>query len=96
MSYIRAEEVLPDDVLAAVQKYVEGQMIYIPKKFDKRRAWGERTDTKKNLELRNARIYDMYCNGTATKELAAKFFLTEKSVQRIIRNIKPSKKICNE
>lgn len=93
MSYIRAEEILPEEVLAAIQQYVEGQMIYIPKKSDSRRKWGTGTDTRKNLEIRNARMYEMYCKGTTVKELADEFFLTEKSVQRIIRTTKPSGKI---
>lgn len=93
MSYIRAEEILPEEVLTAIQQYVEGQMIYIPKKSDSRRKWGTGTDTRKNLEIRNARMYEMYCKGATVKELADEFFLTEKSVQRIIRTIKPSGKI---
>lgn len=39
MSYMRANEVLPADVLAVVQQYAEGQMLYIPKKTDSKRAW---------------------------------------------------------
>ena len=30
MSYIRAEDVLPSDVLAVVQNYVDGEMLYVP------------------------------------------------------------------
>ena len=38
MGYIRAEDVLPSEVLALVQKYVEGQMLYVPKKdFQRKR-----------------------------------------------------------
>ena len=95
MSYMRANEVLPAEVLAVVQQYVEGEMLYIPKRSDSKRAWGAGTETKKTLELRNARMYDMYCKGVSLKELSDEFFLTEKSVQRIMRNLKPSEKICD-
>ncbi len=95
MSYMRANEVLPADVLAVVQQYAEGQMLYIPKKTDSKRAWGAGTETRKTLELRNARIYDRYHKGVSLRELADEFFLTEKSVQRIIRNFRPSGKICD-
>lgn len=90
MSYIRAEEVLPDEVLAMVQKYVDGQMLYIPRKSDHKKIWGACTGTKKILELRNACMYARYQEGMSVKELADEYFLTEKSVQRIIRNFKPS------
>lgn len=90
MSYIRAEEVLPDEVLAMVQKYVDGQMLYIPRKSDHKKIWGACTGTKKTLELRNACMYARYQEGVSVKELADEYFLTEKSVQRIIRNFKPS------
>lgn len=90
MSYIRAEEVLPEEILAIVQKYVDGQMLYIPRKSDHKKMWGACTGTKKNLELRNACMYARFQEGVSVKELADEYFLTEKSVQRIIRNFKPS------
>lgn len=32
MGYIRAEEILPKEVVALIQQYVDGQTIYIPRK----------------------------------------------------------------
>lgn len=90
MSYVKAEEVLPQEILASVQQYVDGQMLYIPRKTEEKRTWGSATDTKKRLEIRNAGIYAKYQNGISVKELADEYFLTEKSVQRIIRKIKSS------
>lgn len=90
MSYTRAEEVLPDEVLAIIQKYVDGQMLYIPRKSEHKKTWGACTDTKKSLELRNSCMYAKFQEGVSVKELAGEYFLTEKSVQRIIRNFKPS------
>ncbi len=93
MSYIRAEEVLPIEILTAVQQYVDGQTIYIPRKSEEKRTWGSATGTKKNLELRNSHMYTKYQEGTSVKDLAQEYFLSEKSVQRIIKNLKPSNKI---
>ena len=50
-----------------------------------RKAWGERTNTKTELAKRNAGIYTEYLSGRPIKELAEKYFLAEKSIQRIIR-----------
>lgn len=96
MSYIRAEEVLPAEVLAVIQEYVDGQMLYIPRKPEHKKMWGACTATKKSLELRNSHICTKFQKGTSVKELADEYFLTEKSVQRIIRNFKPSQDSCND
>ena len=90
MSYIRAEEVLPKELLASVQQYVDGQMLYIPRQAEEKRTWGSTTETRKKLELRNAEIYARYCGGMSVEALADKYYLTGKSVQRIIRRMKPS------
>lgn len=43
MGYVRATEVLPDDIIRLIQTYVEGELIYIPKQNKKR--WGTNTET---------------------------------------------------
>ena len=32
MSYIKAEEILPEDLIRAIQEYADGVYIYIPRK----------------------------------------------------------------
>ncbi len=44
MSYLRAEEILPKEVLELIQQYIDGESIYIPRK--EKRDWGSGTDTK--------------------------------------------------
>ena len=86
MSYLRAEEVLPKELIETIQQYIDGKAIYIPSA--EKLAWGSRTDTRKYLQERNLQIYDKYRNGFQVKELAEKYSLSEKSIQRIIRNVK--------
>lgn len=86
MSYMRAEDILPKELLELVQQYVDGQMIYIPRKSESHRSWGTGTETKKYLTNRSRKIYQEYLSGITVKELAERYFLAEKSVQRIIRN----------
>ena len=88
MGYIRAEDILPKDVLELVQQYADGRTIYIPRKSECRRSWGAGTETKKELLIRNKRMYDEYQSGVTITELSERYFMTEKSVQRIIRNHK--------
>ena len=56
MSYYKAEEVLPEHIIKEIQKYVDGHSIYVPKKPDNRKNWGESTETLSFLEKRNEQI----------------------------------------
>ena len=42
MGYIRAEEILPIEVIELIQQYVDGENIYIPRKSAHRQAWGRK------------------------------------------------------
>ena len=88
MGYIKAEDILPEDVLALVQQYVDGQMIYIPRKSGYHKSWGAGTETKKELLSRNLQMYEAYCSGVTVTELSERYYLTEKSIRRIIREYK--------
>lgn len=56
MGYKRAEEVLPAELLEQIQEYVSGESIYIPRRKDSRRHWGEQSGTRKELVKRNSQI----------------------------------------
>lgn len=83
MSYISAEEILPRELIEAIQKYVSGTNIYIPCK--EKKAWGTQTTTRQYYENRNTAIYREYKSGISVYLLAVKYSLSEKSIQRIIR-----------
>lgn len=87
MGYIRAEEILPIEVIELIQQYVDGDNIYIPRKAAHRQAWGEGTQIRQELLLQNRQIYKDYLAGSRTSELACKYFLSEKSIQRILRKM---------
>ena len=88
MDYIRAVEILPRELIEQLQQYADGAVIYIPKKEEEKKAWGEQTTTKKELARRNEKIYAHFLRGSSVKELAEEYFLAEKSIQRIIRQEK--------
>lgn len=87
MGYIRAEEILPIEVIELIQQYVDGENIYIPRKPTNRQAWGTGTQIKQELWMRNRQIYKDYLVGSKTSELASKYYLSEKSIQRILRKM---------
>ena len=88
MGYIRAEEILPEEIIKLIQQYVDGQNIYIPRKEEHRREWGAATETKKELASRNQKIYKEFVKGCSVAELAARYFLSEKSIQRVVRTMR--------
>ncbi|MCH5251491.1 MAG: hypothetical protein J1F22_00835 [Lachnospiraceae bacterium] len=88
MSYKNAKDVLPRDLLEEVQRYVCGECLYIPQKEEDKRSWGAMTATKKLLRDRNQAIFREYQKGVRVSELADKYFLSVKSIQRIIHERK--------
>ena len=84
MSYIRAEEILPEELIKLIQSYADGINIYIPRKNNNRKAWGENTTTRQDLNKRNSDIVTDFQDGISISELSKKYYLSEKSIQRII------------
>lgn len=85
MSVQNPIDLLPAELLEQLQEYVEGRVIYIPKKPSSKMHWGEKTDTKKVLAFRNSQICSDFRDGLDIRQLSEKYFLAEKSVQRILR-----------
>lgn len=88
MSYKKAEQVLPSELIELIQEYVDGKSIYIPRKAKNRREWGQKTNIRVELDKRNKQIYSDYHQGYNIEALANEYFLSEKSIQRIIYEIK--------
>lgn len=88
MSYRRAEEVLPRDVIELIWQYIDGENLYIPRKKENKQEWGKGTGIRQELLERNTSIFQEYLEGCRVEELAGKYFLSEKSIQRIIHEMK--------
>ena len=84
MSYINIYDVLPKEIVEQIQEYVDGVKVYIPKKADNRKSWGSNTDTKQLVSSRNHQIRLEHQNGLTVSELAQKYFLAEKTIQKIV------------
>ena len=85
MSYIKAEEILPEELIRSIQEYADGVTIYIPRKPGTRHPWGQETAYKAELKLRNDRIRSDYAAGTSVTGLCCKYHLSEKSIRRILQ-----------
>lgn len=92
MKYEKAQNILPHGIIELIQKYTDGGYIYIPRKNENKKSWGENTETKRYLDTRDKEIFNKYSSGVSVKILSEQYFLTEGSIRRIIRNKALSKK----
>ena len=88
MSYKKAKHILPLELLKEIQKYVEGESIYIPRRSDRKKPRGSSVASLKYFQKRNAQIFSEYLAGERQDLLSEKYFLSLKSIQRIIRQEK--------
>lgn len=83
MQYKNAKEVLPPSLLKEMQKYIQGDLIYIPKAKE-RAAWGEVNGSRALIAERNEKIFQLYNNGKSMDELERKFHLSIDSIRKIV------------
>lgn len=84
MKYAKAQDVLPEDIVKIIQQYVDGKYLYVPRKDDTHVAWGEKSGIRNSLKVRNNEIYGKYISGATIDELTHEYYLSEKSIRRII------------
>ena len=87
MSYMKEEEVLPKELIQLIQEYTDGAYIYIPRKPGTRHSWGQETAYKTELRARNESICADRAAGFSVVTLSQKYFLSEKSIRRILQNV---------
>ena len=85
MSYIKAEEILPEELIKRIQEYADDVYIYIPRKPGTRHLWGQETAYKAELKARNDRIRSDYAAGESVTTLSRRYHLSEKSIRRILQ-----------
>lgn len=84
MRYVKAQDILPQELLKELQQYVDGAYLYVPRRQENRLSWGARTQSRLETARRNRDIYLRFLGGEAPEQLAGAYFLTEKTIRRII------------
>ena len=92
MKYIKASDVLPEEIIKIIQEYIDGEYLYVPRKDENHKSWGENSGIKKSLKIRNNEIFQKYLKGFSINELAREYFLSDKSIRRIINE---EKQLCS-
>lgn len=83
MCYKNGKDLLPEVLLKELQKYVQGELIYIPKN-ENRKAWGEGNGTRRAIRERNLEIYKLYKEGIKISKLSNEYNLSEDSIRKIV------------
>ena len=84
MKYVKADVVFPESLLKEIQKYVQGEMVYIPNPNGVRKGWGESSGNRAYLNSRNCEIREKYREGLSVPQLSDMFCLSLESIKKIV------------
>ena len=84
VKYVKVQTVLPDSLIKEIQKYINGEYIYIPSKEYTRKKWGETSGTRDYIKKRNEDIKNKHKSGQTVLNLAEEFFLSVDSIKKIV------------
>lgn len=84
LTYVNAQKVLPEQLIIEIQKYIQGETLYIPKNEDTFKKWGAASGSRKRLDLRNATIRESFTTGSTIEELAKTHYLSVETIKKIV------------
>ncbi|MEK4966591.1 CD3324 family protein [Cytobacillus sp. FSL R7-0696] len=84
MRYQKAKNVLPPELLKEIQKYIQGESIYIPKPPHNKDGWGMKSGARLKINQRNEEIRASYSMGKTMDELSDEYFLAHETIRKII------------
>ncbi|MFF2753025.1 CD3324 family protein [Psychrobacillus sp. NPDC058041] len=84
MKYVNAESIFPVELLNEIQKYVNGEVVYVPISKGARKKWGENSGSKTYLNSRNHEIRQQFSAGIKIDQLSDRFFLSRDSIKKIV------------
>ncbi len=88
MGYEKSTSILPPELIQQIQKYVDGKYIYIPRVAERRKNWGDNTNTRQTLALRNEEIFRKYQNGSTVSYLAEQYHISTQGIYKILSKFK--------
>ena len=84
MRYVKATSILPESLLVEIQKYVQGETIYIPKVEGTYQKWGSLSGGRKKIDERNTSIKNAFYNGKSISQLAHEYYLSIETIKKIV------------
>ncbi|WP_430883288.1 CD3324 family protein [Fusibacter sp. JL216-2] len=84
MSYKSADKVLPKELMKEIQKYIQGEYIYIPNTTSSKKGWGVKSGIREELTSRNNKIRKEYSEDCDIDSLSEKYYLSVNTIKKII------------
>jgi hypothetical protein len=84
MSYRNADNLLPPELLLEIQSYIQGSLIYIPRREEHRMVWGARSGARESFDRRNEEIRAAKSSGRRIDELADEYGLSPGGIRKIL------------
>ena len=88
MGYKNAVSVFPPHLLEAIQQYIDGEYIYIPRKAENKKRWGEVKNSRQYTQERNEIIFSQYQDGISVEDIASCNYLSPKTIYKILADMK--------
>ncbi len=83
MKYKNAAEILPPYLLQELQKYINGDILYVPKTGSKKE-WGTKNGSRFYYLERNREMKDLFRNGMSIDMLSKQYGLAYNTIKKII------------
>ena len=83
MKYINAAEILPEKLLKELQRYADGDVLYIPKASTKKE-WGASSGSRTFYQERNKEIQRLFKEGYSVDALAKQYGLAYSTIKKIV------------
>ncbi|MBS4214787.1 MULTISPECIES: CD3324 family protein [Neobacillus] len=84
MKYMNASKVLPEKLIVEIQKYIQGETLYIPKQETEYRKWGTSSGGRGLLDRRNTDIRNSFISGSSIQQLADEYYLSPETIKKIV------------
>jgi Mor family transcriptional regulator len=84
MKHVKATAILPEQLIVEIQKYVQGETIYVPKPKTAYQKWGTRSGGRKLIDDRNNLIKRAFKNGRTIQQLADEYYLSIETIKKIV------------
>ena len=84
MKYVNAADVLPQELLEEISRYVGGKLLYVPS-CSEMCSWGEKNGSKQYYRERNQTMKILYIQGVTLEELAEQYCLSSETIRKIVK-----------
>jgi len=82
--YVNADTLLPPELVAELQKYAAGELLYVPRPPEAHRPWGWKSGSRARLTARNTEIQALKAQGITIDALAEKYCLSADAIRKVL------------